>query len=80
MNFAPLIGNFIGIVPASLYALVQFQSVGMSLIVLAGFAALQIVISTFIYPTLLRPQPFALSLRDYVALAFWSWVWVSPGP
>lgn len=47
----------------------------MSLIVFAGFAALQIVISNFIYPTL---QGRSLSLSPVAiiaALAFWSWVW-----
>ena len=50
LNFIPLIGNIVGIVPASLYAIVQFQSVTMSLIAFAGFAVLQIVISNFISP------------------------------
>jgi predicted PurR-regulated permease PerM len=75
LNFVPVVGNIIGIVPASLYAIVQFQSVSMTLIVFFGFAALQIAISNFVYPTL---QGRSLSLSPVailVALAFWSWVW-----
>lgn len=75
LNFVPIIGNIIGIVPASLYAFIQFQSLSMSLIVFVGFAALQIVISNFVYPTL---QGRSLSLSPVaiiVALAFWSWEW-----
>lgn len=75
LNFIPIIGNIIGIIPASLYAIIQFQSLSMSLIVFVGFAVLQIVISNFIYPTL---QGRSLSLSPVAiiaALAFWSWVW-----
>lgn len=75
LNFIPLIGNIVGIVPPALYAVVQFQSVTMPLIVFAGFAVLQIAISNFLYPAL---QGRSLSLSPVaivIALAFWSWVW-----
>ena len=75
LNFIPIIGNIIGIIPASLYAVIQFQSLTMSLIVFFGFAILQIVISNFVYPTL---QGRSLSLSPVailVALTFWGWVW-----
>ena len=75
LNFIPVIGNIIGIIPASLYAIIQFQSLTMSLIVFLGFAVLQIVISNFIYPTL-QGRSLALSpLAIIVSLAFWTWVW-----
>jgi predicted PurR-regulated permease PerM len=75
LNFIPIIGNVIGIIPPNLYAVIQFQSLTMSLIVFLGFVALQIVISNFVYPTL---QGCSLSLSPVAiltALAFWSWVW-----
>ena len=75
LNFIPIVGNILGIIPASLYAVIQFQSLSMSLIVFAGFAVLQIVISNFIYP-MLQGRSLALSpVAIIVALAFWSWVW-----
>jgi predicted PurR-regulated permease PerM len=75
LNFIPIIGNIIGIIPASLYAVVQFQSLSMSLIVFFGFAALQIAISNFVYP-MLQGRRLSLSpVAIIVALAFWSWVW-----
>lgn len=75
LNFIPLIGNIIGIIPATLYAIVQFQSLTMSLIVFFGFAVLQIVISNFVAPAL-HGRSLALSpVAIIVALAFWSWVW-----
>jgi AI-2 transport protein TqsA len=75
LNFVPVIGNIIGIIPASLYAIIQFQSLTMSVIVVLGFAILQIVISNFIYPTL-QGRSLALSpVAIIVSIAFWSWVW-----
>jgi AI-2 transport protein TqsA len=75
LNFVPVIGNFAGIVPPTLYALIQFKSLSWQLIALVGFCFIQIVISNFIYPML---QARGLSLAPIavvIALAFWSWVW-----
>jgi predicted PurR-regulated permease PerM len=75
LNFVPVFGNIIGIIPPSLYAIIQFQSPSMTALVFIGFAALQIVISNLVYPAL---QGRTLSLSPVavvVALAFWSWVW-----
>lgn len=75
LNFIPIIGNIIGIIPPTLYAIIQFQSLSMPLIVFTGFAVLQIVISNFVYPTL-QGRSLALSpVAIILALAFWSWVW-----
>jgi predicted PurR-regulated permease PerM len=75
LNFIPIVGNIVGIIPPTIYAAVQFQSVTMTIIVFLGFAALQLVISNFIYPTL---QGRSLSLSPVVillSLSFWSWMW-----
>ena len=75
LNFIPIIGNIIGIIPATLYAILQFQSLTMSLVVFFGFAILQIVISNFIYPTLQGRRLSLSPVAIFVALAFWGWVW-----
>jgi predicted PurR-regulated permease PerM len=75
LNFIPIVGNIIGIVPPTLFAIIQFQSVSWAVIVFSGFAILQIVISNVIYPML---QGRSLSLSPVVilvSLAFWGWVW-----
>jgi AI-2 transport protein TqsA len=75
LNYIPVVGNIIGIVPPSLYALIQFQDWTMPLIVFAGFSAIQIAISNFVYP-MLQGRSLSLSpIAVIVALAFWSWVW-----
>ncbi len=75
LNYIPVVGNLVGIIPPAIYALIQFQSWTMLVIFLVGFAVIQTVISNFISPML---QGRSLSLPPIVvvvALAFWSWVW-----
>ena len=75
LNYIPVIGNIVGILPPTLYAMIQFESRTATIVTFLGFAAIQFVISNFVYPML---QGRGLSLSPaaiIVALAFWSWVW-----
>ncbi|WP_424360594.1 AI-2E family transporter [Methylocystis parvus] len=75
LNYIPVIGNFVGVVPPALYAVLQYGDLTMPLVVLAGFAILQIAVSNFIAPTL-QGRSLALSpLAVLLALSIWSWVW-----
>jgi len=75
LNFIPVIGNLLGIVPPTLYALIQFQDLTWPLVAFVGFSVIQIVISNFVYP-LLQGRSLSLSpLAVVVALGFWSSVW-----
>ncbi|MGE4256840.1 MAG: AI-2E family transporter [Xanthobacteraceae bacterium] len=75
LNFIPIIGNIIGIIPPSVYAVIQFQNVTMPLVVLVGFVVLQIAISNFVYP-MLQGRSLSLSpVAIIVALTFWGWIW-----
>jgi AI-2 transport protein TqsA len=70
-----VVGNFAGIAPPTVYALIQFKSLSWPLITLAGFCFIQIGISNFIYP-MLQGRSLSLSpVAVVLALAFWSWVW-----
>ena len=75
LNFIPVIGNIVGIIPPVLYAFVQFGGWGMPLLVFLGFAALQIAISNFVYPILQGKQLSLSPLAIIVSMTFWSWVW-----
>jgi AI-2 transport protein TqsA len=75
LNFIPVVGNIVGIVPPVLYALVQFDGAGMPSLILAGFVVLQIVISNFVYPMLQGRQLSLSPLAILIAMAFWSWLW-----
>lgn len=75
LNYIPVVGNLLGIIPPTLYAVVQFQNWIVPAIVLAGFAVIQVSISNFIYP-MLQGRSLSLSpVAIVVALAFWSWLW-----
>jgi AI-2 transport protein TqsA len=75
LNYIPIIGNFIGIIPPTIFAIILYGSWTTPLIVFAGLCVIQVVISNFIYP-MLQGRSLSLSpLTIIVALAFWSWVW-----
>jgi len=75
LNFIPVVGNIIGIIPPTIYALLQFESLTMPLVVFLGHAVMQITISNLIYPWL-QGQGLSLSpVVSVVAPAFWGWVW-----
>lgn len=75
LNFIPIVGNVVGIIPPVLYAVVQYGDATMPLIALAGFTVIQIGISNFIYP-LAQGHSLSLSpLAIVVSLSFWGWLW-----
>jgi predicted PurR-regulated permease PerM len=75
LNYIPVVGNLVGIVPPTLFAFVQFQTKTAPAIVFLGLAAIQLAISNVVYP-MLQGRSLALSpLAIIVALSFWSWVW-----
>ena len=75
LNYVPVIGNIVGIIPPTLYALLQFQSWRTPVIVFVGYVVIQITISNFVYP-MLQGRSLSLSaITVIVALTFWSWIW-----
>lgn len=75
LNYIPVVGNIIGIVPPTVFAFVQFGGWMVPSLVFIGFCIIQIAISNFVAP---RLQGHALSLSPtaiIVALSFWSWIW-----
>ena len=79
LNYIPIFGNLVGIIPPSVFALMQFHNWTMPLIVFGGLSVIQIAISNFVYPML---QGRSLSLSPFaiiVAMAFWGWVWGTAG-
>ena len=79
LNFVPVIGNIVGIVPPTLYALLQFQDWSMPLVVFLGYAVLQLAISNFVYPWMQGERLSLSPAAIVVALAFWAWVWGAAG-
>ena len=75
LNFVPVVGNLIGIVPPTLYALIQFEGWTMATVVFAGFAVLQLTISNVVYPLLQGRGMDMPPVVVIIALLFWGWVW-----
>ena len=79
LNFVPVIGNIVGIVPPVLFAFVQFGGWQMPALVFVGFVILQLTISNVVYPLLQGKQLSLSPLAIIVAMTFWSWVWGMAG-
>lgn len=75
LNFIPVIGNILGIIPPTLYAIIQFGDITTPIIVLAGYIALQLFISNVVYPMLQGRGMAMPPVAIIVALLFWGWVW-----
>ncbi|WP_347091167.1 AI-2E family transporter [Sphingomonas parapaucimobilis] len=75
LNFVPVIGNIVGIVPPVLFAFVQFGGWQMPALVFVGFVILQKTISNVVYPLLQGKQLSLSPLAIIIAMTFWSWVW-----
>ncbi|MFV0923792.1 AI-2E family transporter [Sphingomonas parapaucimobilis] len=75
LNFVPVIGNIVGIVPPVLFAFVQFGGWQMPALVFVGFVILQMTISNVVYPLLQGKQLSLSPLAIIIAMTFWSWVW-----
>ncbi|GAA0675677.1 putative PurR-regulated permease PerM [Sphingomonas insulae] len=75
LNFVPVIGNIVGIVPPVLFAFVQFGGWQTPALVFVGFVILQLTISNVVYPLLQGKQLSLSPLAIIVAMTFWSWVW-----
>lgn len=75
LNFVPVIGNIIGIIPPTLYAVMQFDGWVMPVIVFTGFAILQVTISNVVYPMWQGRGMEMPPVMVVVALLFWGWVW-----
>ncbi len=75
LNFIPIIGNIIGIIPPALYAIVQFGGWQIPLAVLAAFALMQIIISNFAFPWLQSKGVALPAVVIVLSLLFWGWCW-----
>ncbi|MDY8108334.1 AI-2E family transporter [Fulvimarina sp. 2208YS6-2-32] len=75
LNFIPVIGNIIGILPPTLYAFIQYGGWVMPLVVFSGFVVLQLFISNFVYPMLQSKGVSMPPITIILSLLFWGWIW-----
>jgi predicted PurR-regulated permease PerM len=75
LNYIAILGPFVAIVPPTLYAVLQFDTLAQPVIVAVGVAAIQVVMGNFVDPKI---EGRVLSLSPVVvllALVFWGWLW-----
>ncbi len=79
LNYIPFLGPLVAVVLTTLFAAAQFESVEMTLIVLAGLSVIQFLIGSYLEPLLagatLAISPFLVLF----AVFFWSFLWGIPG-
>lgn len=75
LNFIPVIGNLVGIIPPTLYAFIQFGGWVMPIVVFVGFIILQFTISNFVYPLLQGRGMSMPPVTIILSLLFWGWLW-----
>jgi AI-2 transport protein TqsA len=75
LNYIAVLGPFIAILPPTLYAILQFDSLAQPVIVAAGVGIIQVVMGNVVDPKI---EGRVLSLSPVVvllALVFWGWIW-----
>jgi AI-2 transport protein TqsA len=79
LNYIPTIGSVIAVIPPALFALLQFKGVLMPLVVLTGLSVIQIVMGSFVYPTLAGRNLQVMPVVLLFSLGFWGFIWGIPG-
>ncbi len=79
LNFIPTIGSMIASVFPPLFALIQFESVGLVLILAAIICAIQFLIGNILQPRLMGSSLNLSPLAILIGLALWGTIWGIPG-
>jgi predicted PurR-regulated permease PerM len=75
LNYIPNIGSIMAAVPPSLVALIQPDGgVTLVLLVIAGYATVNLALGNFIEPSLMGQRLGLSTLVVFVSLVFWGWV------
>jgi len=78
LNFVPVVGNLVMMVPAVLLALVQ-AGLGTALLVAAGYLVINTAIGNVLEPRIMGRGLGISTLAVFVALLFWGWLFGTVG-
>ncbi|MBK1644607.1 hypothetical protein CKO25_08080 [Thiocapsa imhoffii] len=73
LNFVPVVGNIVMMIPATLLAIVQ-ADVPTAVVVAAGYLAINTVIGNVIEPRVMGKGLGISTLAVFIALLFWGWL------
>lgn len=75
LNYIAILGPLIAVVPPTLYAVLQFESLAQPVIVATGIGIIQTVMGNVVDPKI-EGRVLALSpVVVLLALVFWGWIW-----
>jgi AI-2 transport protein TqsA len=75
LNYIPIVGPVVAIFPPTLWALVQFDTIGRPLAVLAGFGVIQFVTGNYIAPKFEGRYTDLSPLVVLLSIVLWGWIW-----
>ena len=75
LNFIPTLGPTVAVIPPTLFALVQFDSVGRVLAVFFGMGFIEFAIGNFVDPKIAGKFMSLSALVALWVIAFWGWIW-----
>ncbi|NIR31191.1 MAG: AI-2E family transporter [Gammaproteobacteria bacterium] len=79
VKYVPTIGPTLAIFPPALFALLQFQSFEMVLVVIGGIALIQFLSGNYLDPLLQGAYLSVSPLVVFLSLVFWTWLWGAVG-
>ncbi len=79
LNYVPVIGAVIAVVPPTLFAVIQFGGVTLPLTVLLTLSVIHFSIGNYVDPELQGQQLSMSPLVILLSVLFWGWMWGVPG-
>jgi predicted PurR-regulated permease PerM len=79
LNYIPTVGSVIAVIPPTLFAFLQFDGILMPLVVFLGLSIIQIVMGSFVYPTVAGRHLQVMPVVLLFSLGFWAFIWGIPG-
>ena len=75
MNYIPTVGSILAAIPALLFSIIQFGTLGHFTIVAMGYGVINTVFGNIIEPNLMGRRLGLSTLVVILSLLFWAWVW-----
>jgi predicted PurR-regulated permease PerM len=79
LNYIPTVGSVVAVIPPALFAFLQFDGILMPLVVFFGLSIIQIVMGSFVYPTIAGRTLQVMPVVLLFSLGFWAFIWGIPG-
>ena len=79
LNYIPTVGSVIAVLPPTLFAFLQYDGILMPLVVFLGLSIIQIVMGSFVYPTIAGRHLQVTPVVLLFSLGFWAFIWGIPG-